>query len=521
MREERARLVYEAARRHRRGDSIRSIARALGIARKTVRRMLDEVQQRRDQGDDALARELPSKRAPRASKLDPFTDDIAELIGKYPDIRAKRLHEELTERGFCGGYTIVRVHLKTLRPKSPKKPRKLVRTGPGKQGQFDWSPYKLEDGTPIYLFSCVLSFSRFRYARFCTDMRQATVFRELRRAFEHFGGVADQYVTDSMPGIVDRWELEEPVLNLRAVDFAVFYDFGLHIAPRGDGAYKGKIERIFRHVDESFFNARTFHTLEEANTTMRWWLDNRCNGVKHGTTGRKPIDALADEAPLLTPLPAHRYDDRELAHRIVDAYCYVAFDGNHYLAPTHLVGKWIYIRASDELVEIVADAATVVARHARAMRNAGAWVPPPEQDSARPRRRPIDELMASLASWGAAPSAFASKLREHRRCPGLELSRILELRADWAVVDIIAAIEHAAWYQNWRAEAVKRILVARYTPRTPEDHLADAARNRIRGTMAQSPVKQRALKRYARLLAGPVSNLDAPCETDDDQEEAT
>ena len=87
-----------------------------------------------------------------------------------------------------------------------------------------------------------------------------------------------------------------------------------------------------------------------------------------------------------------------------------------------------------------------------------------------------------------------------------------------AVADIIAAIEHAAWYQNWRAEAVKRILVVRFTPRSPEDHLANAARDRIRGTMAQSPVKQRDLKRYARLLAGPVSNLDAPCETDDDDD---
>ncbi len=55
MRDERARLVYEAARRHRRGDSTRSIARALGIARKTVQRMLDDIDKRRDEGDDALA----------------------------------------------------------------------------------------------------------------------------------------------------------------------------------------------------------------------------------------------------------------------------------------------------------------------------------------------------------------------------------------------------------------------------------------------------------------------------------
>ena len=69
MRDERARLFYEAARRHRRGDSTRSIARALGIARKTVQRMLDDIDKRRDEGDDALARELPARRAPRTARL--------------------------------------------------------------------------------------------------------------------------------------------------------------------------------------------------------------------------------------------------------------------------------------------------------------------------------------------------------------------------------------------------------------------------------------------------------------------
>ncbi len=518
MRDERARLVYEAARRHRRGDSTRSIARALGIARKTVQRMLDDIDKRRDEGDDALARELPARRAPRGSKLDAFTDVIAELMGRYPDIRATRLHEELCERGFDGGYTIVRLHLNALRPKPGKRPRKMVLTPPGKQGQFDWSPYKLADGTPIYAFSCVLGHSRNRYAHFCSDMRQPTVFRELRRTFDFHGGVAREYVTDSMPGIVDRWENNEPILNLRAVDFAAFHDFSIHVAPRGDGAYKGKVERVFRFLEESFFNARTFHTLQEANDKLAWWLEHRCNGKPHRTTRRRPVDALADELPHLTPLPAHPYDDRELAHRIVDAYCYVAFDGNRYLAPRLHVGKWVYVRASEQLVEIIAGAVTVVARHPRATRNAGEHVPPPSDDSSRPRRRPAGELVAAISSWGADAGTWAARVREHQRCAAVHLGRVLQLRSTWALSDIIAAIEHAAHYQAHSAAAVERILVARARPRTLEDHIAEGARAHVRQAIAQSPVQQRGLQAYARLLAGPVSPEDAPCEADDDEQ---
>ena len=149
LREERARLAYEVARRHRRGDSIRSIARALGIARRTVGRTLAELEARRERGDDAHEREQPRKGAPRPSKLDRFADAIDELLTAYPNLNASRLHEELTDRGFDGGYTIVRQDLNKIRPKSALRPRKMVVTAPGKQGQFDWSPYKLADGTPI------------------------------------------------------------------------------------------------------------------------------------------------------------------------------------------------------------------------------------------------------------------------------------------------------------------------------------------------------------------------------------
>jgi transposase len=514
----RTRLRYEVWRRQQRGQSLRSIARTLGIARKTVRRLLREVAKRRARGDDALERQLPAARTPRVSKLDRYQSFIASQLRRYPDIRATRLLEKLRAEGFDGGYTIVRERLNELRPKPERdEPFQLVITRPGRQAQVDFSPYQLADGTPIYCFSCVLGHSRYLYACFCSDMRQPTIFRGLRRAFEAFGGVAHEFVFDTMPGIIDRWELGQPIFNLAAVDFAVYYGFELHAAPRYYAPYKGKVERPFRFIEESLLNARTFYTLAQANDTMAWWLEHRANCRTHRMTQRVPAEVLGEERPSLQSLPVHPYDDRELAHRLVDSYGYVDFDANHYRAPVP-IGRWIYVRASEDEVTIVADAAHVVATHPRAPRGANQYVPPPRQ---RRRRRSKTELLACLESWSEAARRYGECLVERKRYAGAELAHIVALQRSYGIDDILAAIEHAARYGAYGARELDRILQVRATPRSFEDQLAHSARDHIRRAMDHSPVHQRSLSAYAELLTGPAREAQPSAErpSDDEQDE--
>ena len=503
-RDARAHLVYEVSRLQAKGTSIRGIARTLKISRPTVRRILNELEERRTHGDDLVPKK--PARAPRPSKLDPYRDVITELVQRYPDIKATRLLEELEARGFDGKYTIVRNHLEMIRPRRAPRAFNVVETEPGKQGQNDWSEYRLEDRSKVYGFSSVLSFSRYQYLGFSDNMRQETLFRLMKRAFAFHGGLAEEYVFDSMPTIVDRWEMGAPILNLRAVDFAAYYGIALHIAPRADGPYKGKVERPFRFVDESLLNGRTFHTLAQLNETCEHWLTHRCNARKHARTGRRPVDALADEP--LRPLPTRPYDDRELAHRVVDSYAYVRFDGNFYRAGAAHVGKWVYIRASEDEVTIIGDAVEILARHERGPRNSRLYIPPP-QKLTRPRRRPVGELLACFKTWGQSAHHFAQCIHRRKRNSSVQLSHLLDLRTVWSAEDILRAMERAKRYGAYDADAVEHILKATAQPLTLEDLISENARQRIRQSMATSPVTQRGLAAYARLLSGSDHDADA------------
>lgn len=491
-------------RRHLRGESKRSIAKILAIDRRTISKLLAEAAKRRQQGDDALLREIGPIRAPRPSKLDPHKDFIAKRLADHPDLKATRLLEDLQERGFDGRYTIVREYLKRVQPKPVREPDKRVEHRCGQQAQADWSEYELIDGSKFNAWGTVLCFSRFPYEKFTTDRRQVTVFRQLDATFESFGGVPDEVVFDSMPGIVDRWEMDEPILNLRAVDFAAYYGFSLHIAPRGQGQYKGVIERLFRTTEEGPLNGRDFRSVEQANALLAQWLHKYVRRP-HGTTRRPPIELLDQERALLSPLPAHPYDTRDLAYRIVDGYGCIQFETNSYTVPPSYVGRWVYVRADEGTVEVFDGQANCLATHERRPPGAHLDAYLPEH---RPKRKPVswDLLFGRFAEWGDVALEFAQQVKARKRFGRPQLVAILDLQRTYSTHDIVTAIRHATRYCAFDAQSLTRVLQATATSRSLEDQFADRIRRRLREAMASNPIQQRPVEEYARILGTTASN---------------
>jgi transposase len=434
--------------------------------------------------------------------LDAFTQDIEAWLGLYEDLTATRLHEMLVAKGFTGGYTIVREQLKQLRAaRAPGvEAFEVVETPPGQQGQFDWSPYELAGDLKVQLWSCTLSWSRGRSFRAEENTQQTTILNCLQQSFHDFGGVPSQGVTDSMPGVVDRWECNRPILNLRFVDFAAYHNLAMNIAPRRCGRYKGKVERPFWYVEQNLLNGRRFHSLEDFREVLAWWTRERAHKRPHPITDRPIGEMLAEERPYLQPLPARPYDTRDVVIRLVDTQGYVRHETNFYRVPDDHIGHLMYLCVGVDRIEIFDAAVHRVAEHERVPDGAGQRVQ--GEWAHRRGRYDIDLLVSRIAAWAPAAEEYARHLRAAKRCAGPELTRLLGLLATWSADDIVSALQHALDYEAYDVRAVERILEARFHPRTLAEQIASSTRAQIRDVMRDHPVVQRPLASYQTLRTG-------------------
>jgi transposase len=513
-------LNYEVVRRAARGESKRGIARALGIAPRTVKKILVREDVRREQGENALERELPAKRAPRESKLDAFEDRITAWLEQYPDLTATRLLEKLAGEGFTGAYTIVREHLKAWRAQhaAPKRADLRVETAPGLQGQFDWSPFEIETGEIENVWNYTLGWSRGKAIFSADNQRQTTILRMLHDSFVVLGGVPHESVTDSMPGVVDGWECNEPILNIRFVDFAAYHRFAVNISPRRYPKFKGKTERPHRYVDENYCNGRTFRSREEFREGLAWWRDTHAMQRPHPITGRTLAEMLDEERSYLQPLPRVPYDTRDVVQRHVDSSAHILYETNLYPVPEKYLGQLVYVCVGADRLEVFDRGVHAIADHARIADGAGQTA---ASDRKRRGRYDITLLQERFAAWGPSAEDFATKLRMRKRTPGPELDHILKLQVAWSVDDIVAAIEHATKYGAFDGRAIERILEARFRPRRLAEQIADATRAQIRDAMRDHPVEQRALSTYETLRLGDAPLRDSREEDARDETDET
>ena len=131
-------------------QSIRSIAREMGVDRKTIKRVIAR-------RSVTMARKSPGRR----SQLDPFKELIDGMLQKDPRIAATVVFDRIRERGFTGGQTIVNVYVRKVRGTMLRPREGFLRLEfmPGEVVQVDWGEFGdvFGDGVKIHCFAMVLA----------------------------------------------------------------------------------------------------------------------------------------------------------------------------------------------------------------------------------------------------------------------------------------------------------------------------------------------------------------------------
>lgn len=288
----------------RQGQSIRKIAKELGLSRNTVRRYLRNIAQTPNYGP----------RDPRVSILDRFKPYLLERIdaAKPHWIPATVLCREIQAMGFDGKEGIVKLYIRQFKPKT-EEPLVRFETAPGKQLQVDFTTIK-RGKSKIKAFVATLGYSRASYVRFSQSEKQEDWLEGIEGALEYFGGVPEEMLFDNAKCIMterDAYGEGKHRWNAKLLKLSKHYGFKLRACRPYRAKTKGKVERFNLYLKNSFITplaatlkqAGLVLDVDVANGQIGQWLYSVAHQRIHGTTKQKPQDLLDNERMMFQALP--------------------------------------------------------------------------------------------------------------------------------------------------------------------------------------------------------------------------
>jgi len=354
--------------RLRAGDTVREIARSglMGRDRLSALRTLAE-----EQGwlapeaplpDDAmLASTLgaPKRAASTISSAEP----LREVVQHWFDagVQGRAIHAALVrEHGYTGSYSAVLRLLRRLRAARPPEVTVRLSFAPGEAAQVDFGAgpvLRHPDGQDrrTWAFVMTLAHSRHQYVEFVWNQTVATWLGCHRRALQWFGAVPKRIIVDNAKCAIIKACSHDPLVQRAYAECAEGYGFKIDACPPHDPQKKGIVESGVKYLKTNFLPTRHFRDLVDLNAQARAWVMNEAGRRDHGTTREQPLVLFELERALMLPLPAVT-PDLGSWHRVsVHRDCHVQFDGGLYSVPFTLVGKVLWLRATDGTVALFED----------------------------------------------------------------------------------------------------------------------------------------------------------------------
>lgn len=336
------------------------IGRELGVDRRTVDKYIKGFEKSKTRNCDNC--------------ITPYYDIIKELLDPcnpqifyYKSILWQYL---VDNHNYSGSYVNFCLYLKTYdefetyfkkrRPSNVNQVTVRYETGMGKQAQLDWKEkieFLLDNGETVVVnvFVLLLSYSRFRVYRLSISKTQDVLFHFLDSAFEVFGGVPQEIVTDNMSTVMDvaRTENFAGKVNARFQQFADDYGFKVRPCIAGRPRTKAKVEAPMKVLDEirAYNGKLDYDGLNKLVTR----INNRVNTHVVKDTGIIPIMYFNKEKAFLSHLPVknirkpYQITTKPLN---VNPSSMINYGGNQYSVPTEYLGKSLTVQAYDGYIHV-------------------------------------------------------------------------------------------------------------------------------------------------------------------------
>jgi transposase len=366
--------------RMRHGDSERELARCRYMGRRKLAALRELAEQRGwlkpdaplpDDAEIAAALGPPHKARSTVSGLEVHRALIASWIEQQVPGTAI-LAALRREHGYTGSYSSVYRMIVSINADRPPEATVPLSFAPGEAAQVDFGAGPMlpdADGVlrRTWAFVMTLAFSRHQYVEFVWDQTVATWLGCHRRAFEWFGAVPTRVIIDNPKCAITRACAYDPVVQRAYAECAEGYGFRIDPCPPADPPKKGIVEAGVKYVKGNFLPLRQFRDFMDLNEQARHWVMHEAGRRIHGTTRKVPLDLFEIERPLMRELPAVA-PDLGTWHKVsVHRDCHVAHQRVLYSVPFSLVGKRLWLRATDASVCIYDDY-RLVASHVRGRR---------------------------------------------------------------------------------------------------------------------------------------------------------
>jgi hypothetical protein len=339
----------------RQGYSQGSIVKALELDPRTVAKYfaMEEGDYRayrqdhlfRDKAFDDLRREILEvyeANGFRALQVSSVYDYLEERYGVLPG-------KEQTLRNYIG-YLI---QTDTLRlDENVRIYTKVPELPFGQQMQLDFGRYRCRSGLVLYIFTALLSASRYKYVIFQGQpFRTLEVIRLLLDCFDYFGGRPTELVIDQDRLMVVSENAGDIIYTKDFKHFIEEQELSLYVCRRADPETKGKVENLVKFVKGNFLSARDFEVVEEANAGVLKWLPRRANGKISQATKQIPAVLIDKERAHLRPLRNSIFRKDSLVgreERTANEKALISVKACNYQLPSKYRNKTVEIYTTEE-----------------------------------------------------------------------------------------------------------------------------------------------------------------------------